>query len=111
MPWKSFIPAKRSSSVAVEEDIGHVIAGPEYGTSSKVAGKSLESGLRESRADDHHTLPETEKTIEHLEKVEHREDVGVKLNRRQKLKRHCGRRWKWYLLGTVIFLAIMLPVL
>lgn len=35
----------------------------------------------------------------------------VVLTKRQKLKRHCGRFWLWYLIGVIIFLAIMLPIL
>lgn len=108
MPWKSYLPTKRSNNV---EEIDQIIAGPEYGTSTKAAGKSLESGLREGRAENRHASPDAEKTTEHLEKVEHRERAEERLSRRKKLQRHCGRRWKWYLLGTVIFLAIMLPVL
>lgn len=33
------------------------------------------------------------------------------LTKRQKVKRHCGRFKWWYLLGVVIFLAILLPIL
>ena len=33
------------------------------------------------------------------------------LTRRQKLRKHCTKHWKWYALGTVIFLAILIPSL
>ncbi|KAH9907173.1 hypothetical protein F4778DRAFT_525778 [Xylariomycetidae sp. FL2044] len=35
----------------------------------------------------------------------------VPLTKRQKVKRHCGRFWWWYLIGLIVFLAIFLPVL
>jgi hypothetical protein len=34
-----------------------------------------------------------------------------KVSRRRKVKQHCGRFWLWYLIGTIIFLAIFLPCL
>lgn len=94
---------KRSSNAG---DISPVEAEGAFGQSSRAyAGKSLESGLNHGR--------QNEKTAEHLEKVEYHEDEAAasKPDKRVRLKRHCGRRWKWYLLATVIFLAIMLPVL
>ncbi|KAI1342713.1 hypothetical protein F5Y15DRAFT_313206 [Xylariaceae sp. FL0016] len=33
------------------------------------------------------------------------------LTKRQKVKRHCGKFWLWYLIGSIIFLAIFLPIL
>lgn len=33
------------------------------------------------------------------------------LSKRRKVKRHCGKFKWWYLLGTVILLAILLPIL
>ncbi|KEY67061.1 hypothetical protein S7711_04735 [Stachybotrys chartarum IBT 7711] len=41
----------------------------------------------------------------------HEKSPEVVLNKRQKFKRHCGRFKWWYLLGLVIFLAIILPIL
>lgn len=42
-------------------------------------------------------------------------DVGdkgsLKISRTQKLKRHLRRFWCCYVVGTVVFLAILLPVL
>ena len=35
----------------------------------------------------------------------------VVVTKRQKFKNHCSRFWLWYLVGVVVFLAIMLPVL
>ncbi|KAI6081853.1 hypothetical protein F4821DRAFT_248372 [Hypoxylon rubiginosum] len=35
----------------------------------------------------------------------------VPLTKRQKVRRHCGRFWWWYLIGLIIFLAIFLPIL
>lgn len=32
------------------------------------------------------------------------------MTKRQKVKRHCGRFWLWYLIGVIIFLAIFLPI-
>jgi hypothetical protein len=106
MPWKDRFPMKRSGNAG---DISPIDSSDDHGRSSTgFAGKSLESGLNHGRAK---PSPD-EKATEHLEKVEHQDDAVVeKLNKRQRLKRHCGRRWKWYLLGTIIFLAIMLPVL
>ncbi|KAH7039679.1 uncharacterized protein B0I36DRAFT_343538 [Microdochium trichocladiopsis] len=34
-----------------------------------------------------------------------------KLSKRQKVKRHCARFWLWWLIGTIIFLAILLPII
>ena len=31
-------------------------------------------------------------------------------NQQQKVKAHCRRFWLWYLIGTIIFLAILLPI-
>lgn len=33
------------------------------------------------------------------------------LGKREKVRRHCGRFWLWYLIGVIIFLAIFLPIL
>lgn len=33
------------------------------------------------------------------------------LTKRQKVRRHCGRFWLWYLIGSIILLAILLPIL
>ena len=35
----------------------------------------------------------------------------TKTTRQQKVKEHFAKFWKWYLLGLVIFLAILLPLL
>ncbi|KAI2602467.1 hypothetical protein GGR54DRAFT_645025 [Hypoxylon sp. NC1633] len=37
--------------------------------------------------------------------------AAAPLTKKQKVKRHCGRFWKWYLLGFIIFSAIFLPIL
>jgi hypothetical protein len=97
---------KRSGNAG---DISPIDSNDDHGQpSTGFAGKSLESGLNHGRA----KPSPNEKATEHLEKVEYQDDAIVeKFNKRQRLKRHCGRRWKWYLLGTIIFLAIMLPVL
>lgn len=34
-----------------------------------------------------------------------------RLNRKQKITRHFSKNWKWYLLGLIVFLAILLPIL
>lgn len=34
-----------------------------------------------------------------------------KLSKRQKVKRHCTRFWLWWLIGTIILLAILLPIM
>lgn len=34
-----------------------------------------------------------------------------KLSKRQKVKRHCARFWLWWLIGTIILLAILLPIM
>jgi len=36
---------------------------------------------------------------------------AVVISKRQKVKRHCGRFKWWYLLGVILFLAIILPIL
>ena len=41
----------------------------------------------------------------------HKKDDMVVLTKRQRLERHFRRRWWWYLIGLVVFLAIMLPIL
>ncbi|KAH8666475.1 hypothetical protein BX600DRAFT_511405 [Xylariales sp. PMI_506] len=33
------------------------------------------------------------------------------LTKRQKVKRHCGRFWLWYLIASIILLAILLPII
>ncbi|KAI0477339.1 hypothetical protein GGR56DRAFT_402696 [Xylariaceae sp. FL0804] len=43
--------------------------------------------------------------------VQEKEEAAVPLNKRQKVKRHCGQFWLWYLIGSIIFLAIFLPIL
>jgi hypothetical protein len=45
----------------------------------------------------------------HLEDV--REDTRPKLNKKQKLRKHCARFWCCYVLGAVLLLAIGLPIL
>ncbi|TWU70911.1 hypothetical protein ED733_000147 [Metarhizium rileyi] len=37
--------------------------------------------------------------------------AGSVTSKRQKVRRHCGRFWLWYLIATIIFLAILLPIL
>ncbi|KHN93920.1 uncharacterized protein MAM_08227 [Metarhizium album ARSEF 1941] len=37
--------------------------------------------------------------------------AGPRLTKRQKVRRHCGRFWLWYLIASIIFLAILLPIL
>lgn len=37
--------------------------------------------------------------------------AGPPLTKRQKVRRHCGRFWLWYLIAFIIFLAILLPIL
>ena len=37
--------------------------------------------------------------------------AGPPLSKRQKIRRHCGRFWLWYLIASIIFLAILLPIL
>ncbi|EFY85238.1 hypothetical protein J3459_016301 [Metarhizium acridum] len=37
--------------------------------------------------------------------------AGPPLTKRQKVRRHCGRFWLWYLIASIIFLAILLPIL
>ncbi|KAJ1334162.1 DUF3712 domain-containing protein [Microdochium nivale] len=36
---------------------------------------------------------------------------GEKVSKRQKVRRHCARFWLWWLIGTIVFLAILLPIL
>ncbi|OTA84162.1 hypothetical protein M434DRAFT_83463 [Hypoxylon sp. CO27-5] len=43
--------------------------------------------------------------------VQEKAAAAAPLTKKQKLKRHCGRFWWWYLIGLVIFLAIFLPIL
>ncbi|KAI0026259.1 hypothetical protein F4780DRAFT_18666 [Xylariomycetidae sp. FL0641] len=43
--------------------------------------------------------------------VQEKAGAGVVLTKKQKVKRHCGRFWWWYLIGLIIFLAIFLPIL
>ncbi|KAH6691465.1 hypothetical protein F5X68DRAFT_188556 [Plectosphaerella plurivora] len=103
MPWKNRFPMMRSGNAG---DINPV-SDQHDETSTVFGGKSLESGLKHGRE----KTPSGEKSAKHFEKVEYSDDVVVeKLSKRLRLKRHCGRRWKWYLLGTIIFLTIMLPV-
>jgi hypothetical protein len=42
---------------------------------------------------------------------DHVEDKAPLLTKRQKVKRHCGRFWLYYLIGSIILLAILLPIL
>lgn len=35
----------------------------------------------------------------------------TKIARQQQMKKHFAKFWKWYLLGLVVFLAILLPLL
>jgi hypothetical protein len=37
--------------------------------------------------------------------------AGPPQSKRQKIRRHCGRFWLWYLIASIIFLAILLPIL
>ncbi|KAG5998083.1 hypothetical protein E4U43_002502 [Claviceps pusilla] len=37
--------------------------------------------------------------------------AGPPLTKRQRVRRHCGRFWLWYLIATILFLAIFLPIL
>ncbi|KAI1411832.1 hypothetical protein F5Y13DRAFT_164437 [Hypoxylon sp. FL1857] len=43
--------------------------------------------------------------------VQEKAAVAAPLTKKQKLRRHCGRFWWWYLIGSIIFLAIFLPIL
>ncbi|KAI1075133.1 hypothetical protein F5B20DRAFT_585537 [Whalleya microplaca] len=43
--------------------------------------------------------------------VQDKAAVASPLTKKQKFKRHCGRFWWWYLIGSIILLAILLPIL
>lgn len=61
--------------------------------------------------------PQSDKTAEpridngaSVDHVEEKPPPAV-LNKKQKVMRHFKRFWLWYLIGTIIFLAIFLPIL
>ncbi|KAI1099122.1 hypothetical protein F4804DRAFT_345768 [Jackrogersella minutella] len=43
--------------------------------------------------------------------VQEKAAVATPLTKKQKVRRHCGRFWVWYLVGSIILLAILLPIL
>ncbi|KAI1251775.1 hypothetical protein MGN70_006344 [Eutypa lata] len=43
--------------------------------------------------------------------VQEKGPAAITLTKRQKLRRHCGKFWLWYLIGGLILLAILLPIL
>ncbi|CAJ2510230.1 Uu.00g061300.m01.CDS01 [Anthostomella pinea] len=43
--------------------------------------------------------------------VQEKTAAATTLTKRQKVKRHCGRFKWWYVIGTIILLAILLPIL
>ena len=43
--------------------------------------------------------------------VDHVETKEPPVTRKQKLQRHCGKYWLYYLIGNIIFLAILLPLM
>jgi hypothetical protein len=53
-----------------------------------------------------------ESRTDHIERVEtNLGDPKTRNTKQQRLKRHCMRYWICYVLGNIIFLAILLPIM
>ncbi|KXJ91722.1 hypothetical protein Micbo1qcDRAFT_174755 [Microdochium bolleyi] len=53
----------------------------------------------------------TADTASSIDHVAEKAVPAEKLSKRQKVKRHCARFWLWWLIGTIVLLAILLPIL
>ena len=43
--------------------------------------------------------------------VQEKTAAAAPVGKREKVRRHCARFWLWYLIGVIIFLAILLPIM
>ncbi|KAL3952499.1 hypothetical protein ACCO45_012442 [Purpureocillium lilacinum] len=68
---------------------------------------SRDAARDENVADDASSVDHVGDAKKPTEKLTRRQKLR---NQQQKVKAHCRRFWLWYLIGTIIFLAILLPI-
>ncbi|UNI15419.1 hypothetical protein JDV02_001954 [Purpureocillium takamizusanense] len=73
------------------------------GVAARDAGESAAAAA----ADDASSVDHVADAKKPKEKLTRRQKLR---NQQQKVKAHCRRFWLWYLIGTIIFLAILLPI-
>ncbi|KAF3765746.1 hypothetical protein M406DRAFT_322067 [Cryphonectria parasitica EP155] len=76
------------------------------------SGLNKEAAIATNGMDLHqHASTNSEEKGPELEQVEDSQTKPKFLGKRQRVRRHCARRWWWWLIGVIVFLAIFLPCL
>lgn len=63
---------------------------------------------KKTTADSEEGLPEGKDDPSHLERLD---TVNTTVSRSDRMRNHLVRFWVWYTVGSIIFLAIFLPIL
>lgn len=78
------------------------------GSSRGTAGDNVHGDAREEVEESPNAL---DTTNTNATATNEKDGAALQRTKTQKMKRHCGRFWWWYLIAGIILAAILLPIL